>query len=47
MLSKNWKESQGQNMRGDNVKKFRKKKNPTQDDLVREADIPYATLTKL
>ncbi len=34
-------------MRGDNVRKFRKKKNYIQDGLVREADIPYATLTKL
>ncbi len=34
-------------MIGDNVKKFRKKKNLTQDKLARKADIPYTTLTKL
>jgi len=33
-------------MRGDNAKKFRKK-NLTQNGLVREADIPCAILTKL
>jgi len=35
------------NMIGDNVKKFRKKKGLTQDNLARKADIPYTTLTKL
>jgi len=35
------------NMIGDNVKKFRKKKGLTQDNLTRKADIPYTTLTKL
>ena len=34
-------------MIGDNVKKFRKKKGLTQDNLARKADIPYTTLTKL
>jgi len=34
-------------MIGDNIKKFRKKKGLTQDGLVRKADIPYTTLTKL
>ena len=34
-------------MIGDNVKKFRKKKGLTQDELARKADIPYTTLTKL
>jgi len=35
------------NMIGDNVKKIRKKKGFTQDNLARKADIPYTTLTKL
>ena len=35
------------NMIGDNIKKFRKKKELTQDGLARKADIPYTTLTKL
>lgn len=43
---KTWKESQGK-MIGDNVKKIRKKKGLTQDNLARKADIPYTTLTKL
>ena len=34
-------------MIGDNIKKFRKKKGLTQDELARKADIPYTTLTKL
>ena len=34
-------------MIGDNVKKFRKKRGFTQDNLARKADIPYTTLTKL
>ena len=34
-------------MIGDNVKKLRKKNGLTQDALVRKADIPYTTLTKL
>ena len=34
-------------MIGDNVKKFRKKRELTQDRLARKADIPYTILTKL
>jgi len=34
-------------MIGDNVKKFRKKKGLTQDNLARKADIPCTILTKL
>ena len=34
-------------MIGDNVKKFRKKKGLTQDNLARKTDMPYTTLTKL
>jgi transcriptional regulator with XRE-family HTH domain len=34
-------------MIGDNIKKFRKKKGSTQDELARKAYIPYTTLTKL
>ena len=44
---KDWKGCQELNMIGDNVKKFRKKKGLTQDNLARRADIPYTTLTKL
>ena len=34
-------------MISDNIKKFRKKKELTQDGLARKADIPYTTLTKI
>lgn len=34
-------------MIGDNIRKFRKKKGLSQDNLARAADIPYATLTKI
>lgn len=34
-------------MIGSNIKKIRKKKGLTQDNLARKADIPYTTLTKL
>jgi len=42
-----WKGMSRMNMIGDNVKKFRKKKGLTQDNLARKADIPYTTLTEL
>jgi transcriptional regulator with XRE-family HTH domain len=35
------------NMIGDNVKRFRKIKDFTQDNLARKAHLPYTTLTKL
>lgn len=47
MLSKIGNNVKSKNMIGDNVKKFRKKKGLTQDNLARKADIPYTTLTKL
>jgi len=34
-------------MIGDNIKKFRKKKGGSQDNLARAANIPYTTLTKI
>jgi transcriptional regulator with XRE-family HTH domain len=34
-------------MIGDNIKKLRKKRGLTQDNLARKADIPYATLIKI
>lgn len=34
-------------MIGDNIRKFRKKKNLSQDNLARLAGIPYTTLTKI
>lgn len=34
-------------MIGDNIKKLRKKKSLTQDNLARKADMPYATLIKI
>jgi transcriptional regulator with XRE-family HTH domain len=34
-------------MIGDNIRKLRKKKGLSQDNLARKADIPYTTLTKI
>ena len=34
-------------MIGDNIRKFRKKKGLSQDNLARAANIPYTTLTKI
>ena len=34
-------------MIGDNIRKLRKKKGLSQDNLARQADIPYTTLTKI
>jgi transcriptional regulator with XRE-family HTH domain len=34
-------------MIGDNIKKFRKKKDLSQDNLARAAGIPYTTLIKI
>jgi len=34
-------------MIGDNIRKFRKKKSLSQDNLARAANIPYTTLTKI
>jgi len=34
-------------MIGDNIKKLRKRKGLSQDNLARKADIPYTTLTKI
>jgi len=34
-------------MIGDNIKKIRKQKNLSQDNLDRRANIPYTTLTKI
>jgi len=34
-------------MLGDNIKKFRNKRNLSQDNLARKAGIPYATLIKI
>lgn len=34
-------------MIGDNIKKYRKKKGLSQDNLARLANIPYTTLTKI
>lgn len=34
-------------MIGDNIRKFRKKKGLSQDNLARLANIPYTTLTKI
>ena len=34
-------------MIGDNIRRLRKKKNLSQDNLARKADIPYTTLTKI
>lgn len=34
-------------MIGDNIRKFRKKKSLSQDNLARLANIPYTTLTKI
>lgn len=34
-------------MIGDNIKRLRKKKGLSQDNLARKADIPYTTLTKI
>jgi len=34
-------------MIGDNIRKFRKKKSLTQDNLARLANIPYTTLIKI
>ena len=34
-------------MIGDNIKKFRKKKELSQDNLARAANIPYTTLIKI
>jgi len=34
-------------MIGDNIKKFRKKRGLSQDNLARKAGIPYATLIKI
>ncbi len=34
-------------MIGDNIKKIRKQKNLSQDNLARRANIPYTTLTKI
>jgi transcriptional regulator with XRE-family HTH domain len=34
-------------MIGDNIKKLRKKKGLSQDNLARKADMPYATLIKI
>jgi transcriptional regulator with XRE-family HTH domain len=34
-------------MIGDNIKRLRKKKSLSQDNLARKADIPYTTLTKI
>ncbi|MEK6647628.1 MAG: helix-turn-helix transcriptional regulator, partial [Candidatus Firestonebacteria bacterium] len=34
-------------MIGDNIKKLRKKKSLSQDNLARKANIPYATLIKI
>jgi transcriptional regulator with XRE-family HTH domain len=34
-------------MLGENIKKFRKKRNLTQDKLARLADIPYTSITKI
>lgn len=34
-------------MIGDNIRKFRKKKGLSQDNLARQANIPYTTLTKI
>ena len=34
-------------MIGDNIRKYRKKKGLSQDNLARAANIPYTTLTKI
>lgn len=34
-------------MIGDNIKRLRKKKGLSQDNLARKADMPYATLIKI
>lgn len=34
-------------MLGDNIKRLRKKKSLSQDNLARKANIPYTTLTKI
>ena len=39
--------SQGGFMLGGNIKKFRQKKQLTQDKLARIADIPYTSITKI
>lgn len=47
ILSKVGKNVKSKIMIGDNVKKIRKEKGLTQDNLARKANIPYTTLTKL
>lgn len=39
--------SQGGFMLGENIRKFRKKMNLTQDKLARLSDIPYTSITKI
>jgi transcriptional regulator with XRE-family HTH domain len=34
-------------MLGDNIRKYRKKKNLSQDTLARDAGVPYTTLVKI
>lgn len=41
------KHSQGGFMLGENIRKFRKKINLTQDKLARLSDIPYTSITKI